>query len=125
MTCPACGRENAAGQNFCAGCGTKLNVPAPQPVQSEPIIPDEYKPIGAWGYVLWTYLFAMPGIGFILQIVLSICARNKNLRNYARSYLCMLLITLILSVVMIVIYLIIAAVMGVSLAAIFESMGAY
>ena len=97
----------------------------PAPAYTEPVIPKEYKPIGAWGYVLWTYLFAMPVIGFILQVALSICAKNKNLRNFARSYLCMLLITIILSVIMIVIWLIIASVMGVSFAAILENMGAY
>ncbi len=70
-------------------------------------IPIEYKPLGAWAYFGWNLLFAIPLVGFILLIVFACGATsNINLRNYARSYFCALLIVLIILIV----FLIIAAV---------------
>ena len=59
-------------------------------------VPEEYKPISMWGYFGYEILFAIPLIGFILILVFSFGgARNKNLRNFARSYFCGLIIILI------------------------------
>jgi hypothetical protein len=54
------------------------------------------KPIGAWGYFGWSLLFSVPIVGFILLIVFSVGGTdNLNLRNFARSYWCSLLVALI------------------------------
>ena len=76
-----------------------------QPINVQPqyiavqkdVIPEEYKPISMWGYFGYELLFSIPLIGFILILVFSFGgARNINLRNFARSYFCALIIVLIL-----------------------------
>ena len=70
--------------------------------QNNAFIPDydsnfDYSPIKAWGYFGYTLLFGIPIIGFILLVVFSLGGtRNINLRNYARSYFCILALFLIL-----------------------------
>ena len=53
----------------------------------------DYTPIGMWGYFGYQLLFAIPIVGFILILVFSFGGtRNINLRNYARSTFCWLII---------------------------------
>ena len=41
-------------------------------------IPNEYKPISAWGYFGYNILFSIPIIGFIFLIVFSFDSSNIN-----------------------------------------------
>ena len=60
-------------------------------------IPEEYRPISMWGYFGYSLLFAIPIIGFIIICVFALGgARNINVRNYARSYFCWIVLLLIL-----------------------------
>ena len=53
-----------------------------------------------WGYFGYQILFAIPLIGFILLLVFALGGtRNINLRNFARSYFCLLIILVILVLV--------------------------
>ncbi len=63
-------------------------------------VPEEYKPLGMWSYFLWQILFAIPIVGFILLIIQALAAKNKNLKNFARSYFCFLIIVIILFVIL-------------------------
>ena len=66
---------------------------------TESNIPEEYKPIGMWGYFGYQILFAIPLVGFILLIVFAFSgSKNRNLRNFARSYFCWLIILLIIGI---------------------------
>lgn len=117
MYCHYCGSDNKDSATFCTNCGADFNAaPASfqdpfQPQQSnpyqanpypyqpaKPTIPPEYKPISAWGYFGYNLLFAIPLVGFILLIVFS-CGgtSNVNLKNYARSFWCGLVIALALA----------------------------
>lgn len=58
--------------------------------------PEEYRPISMWGYFGYEILFSIPIVGLICLIVFSITARNQNLKNFARSYFCFLIIAVIL-----------------------------
>lgn len=60
------------------------------------VIPDEYKPISMWGYFGYEILFSLPIIGFIVLVVMCFAAKNKNVKNFARSYFCFLIIILVL-----------------------------
>ena len=53
--------------------------------------PEEYRPISMWGYFGYELLFAIPCVGFI---VLVICCfdKNANVRNFARSYFCVIIL---------------------------------
>ena len=68
-------------------------------------IPEEYRPISMWGYFGYEILFSIPIVGFILLIVFSVGGtKNMNLRNFARSYFCFLIIALILVVLGVVVF---------------------
>lgn len=65
-------------------------------------LPDEIRPISMWGYFGYQILFSIPLIGLILLIVFALGGtRNVNLRNYARSYFCILIISIAIFVFMI------------------------
>ncbi len=73
MRCPNCGSEINAGET------------------------GEYKPISMWGYFGYEILFSIPIIGLIMLIVFSVGGTsNKNLKNFARSYFCFLILAIIL-----------------------------
>lgn len=60
-------------------------------------IPEEYRPISMWGYFGYQLLFSIPCVGFILLIVFSVGGtKNVNLRNFARSYFCYIIIVAII-----------------------------
>ena len=61
-----------------------------------PQIPEEYQPISMWGYFGYELLFAIPFIGFILVIVMSFAPANKNVKNFARSFLLATIIGIVL-----------------------------
>ena len=118
MNCPVCGTELEQGTKFCANCGASLQEapiaaaqPAPQTASQErpaqtnatPIIPAQFKPIGAWGYVGYNLLYSIPVVGFIMLIVFALSNGNYNRRNYARSYFCVMLITAIIAIVTLII----------------------
>ena len=70
-------------------------------------VPSEYKPISAWGYVGYNLLFAIPVVGFILLLVFACGGTpNLNLRSYARSFFCALLIVLLIVVVLVILMLV-------------------
>lgn len=56
------------------------------------------KPISMWGYFGYEILFALPIIGWIILIVHAIGAKNVNVRNFARSYFCLLIILAVIFV---------------------------
>ena len=93
--------------------------PAPQPQvvfeQPQPtnVIPAKYKPIGAWGYVLYELLFSIPLVGFIFLLVFSLGGtKNENLKNFARSFLCWLLIFLVISIIVGLIFVVLIVLAG-------------
>ncbi len=81
-------------------------------------IPEEYKPISAWGYFGYQLLFSVPCIGFIFLCIFALGGtKNINLKNFARSYFCILLLTIIICIIVAII----AAIFGISISA-FESL---
>ena len=74
--------------------------PAYNNYNQTPMIPDEYKPISMWGYLGYTLLFCIPVIGFIMIIVLSFAPSNKNVKNFARSYLILIIISVIIAIIL-------------------------
>ena len=88
-----------------------------QPVNNYPMnftpemLPPQYRPLSAWAYFGLTVLFSIPVVGLVFLIIFSFNSDNINRRSFARSYWCMLL----LSVVLFLIVFVIAMVAGVSL----------
>lgn len=61
--------------------------------------PDINKPISMWGYFGLQLLFSLPVIGLAALILISISAKNINVRNYACSFYCTLILTVAICVV--------------------------
>ena len=59
-------------------------------------LPDKYQPISMWGYFGYELLFAIPVVGFIVLIVLAVGSSNANVKNFARSKFCVMIICLII-----------------------------
>ena len=62
----------------------------------DPNVPSEYRPISMWGYFGYELLFSIPCVGLIFLIVFAVSASNVNLRNFARSYFCYLIVCLVI-----------------------------
>lgn len=76
-------------------------------IPAEPTIPEKFRPLGPWAYFGYNILFAIPVVGLIFAIVFACGGTNNiNLRNYARSFFCALLVSVILGIVFFVISLI-------------------
>ena len=67
---------------------------------TQPNIPDEYNTISMWGYFGYELLFAIPCVGWICLIVFALGGTsNVNLKNFARSYFCFLILAVILGLI--------------------------
>ena len=122
MYCQNCGTKLEEGVKFCPNCGANSAKDIVEVVNTDgqnqsynnemyhdpktnKDIPLEYKPLGAWAYFGWGLLFAIPIAGFIILIVFACGATNNiNLRNYARSFFCSLLVVLIILLVFLIIF---------------------
>jgi len=99
MKCARCGFE-MGNNNVCPGCGM-VHTPVTPNYSSTPHIPAEYQPISAWGYFGWNLLFGVPLVGFIVLVVFALGGtKNINLRNYARSFFCVMLLVLIITIIL-------------------------
>lgn len=59
------------------------------PHMTEEQLPAKFKPLGAWAYFGWTFIFSIPLIGIIVALIKAFGnTENVNLRNYARSMFC-------------------------------------
>lgn len=101
MYCPKCGAWVQDNERTCPKCGCVLGTGAVQNGFTEDTIPEEWKPITMWGYLGYQLLFAIPLVGLILILVFSFGgAGNRNLRNFARSYLCVMVIVTIVMIIL-------------------------
>ena len=68
---------------------------------SENNIPSEYKPISMWGYFGYELLFGIPVIGFIILLVFAFGGSgNINVKNFARSKFCYVILLFVIFVVL-------------------------
>ncbi len=63
-------------------------------------VPEEYRPIGMWGYFGYELLFMIPIVGLIMVLIFSFGGTaNKNLKNFARSQFCIWIVIAVLAVI--------------------------
>ena len=63
-------------------------------------LPEAYRPLSPWTYFGLGILYSLPVVGWIFLIVHAIGSRNINRRNYARSYFCVYVLTIVLIAVL-------------------------
>lgn len=67
------------------------------PNLTEEQLPAKFKPITAWGYFGWAFIFTIPLVGIIVALIKAFGnTENVNLRNFARSMFCYFVIVAIL-----------------------------
>ena len=65
-------------------------------------VPSEYKPISMWGYFGYELLFGIPLIGFIILLVFAFGGSgNINVKNFARSKFCYLILWFVIMIVLV------------------------
>lgn len=56
-------------------------------------LPAENQPVGMWGYFGYSILFLLPVVGWIINLIFALGGTsNVNLKNFARSRFCLLII---------------------------------
>ena len=61
---------------------------------------NENRMITPWGYIGYSLLFAIPIVGLICAIVFAFSSTYPCRKNYARSFLIVIIITIVVSVVL-------------------------
>ena len=51
-----------------------------------------FKPISPWGYVGYSILWSIPVVGWIFWLVAALGSKQRNVKNYARSFFCLFLL---------------------------------
>lgn len=77
---------------------------------------NEFRPMGAWGYIGYQILFSIPLVGFILLLVFSFDNSYIARRNFARSYFVIILLAVIVMAILL-------PVLGLSLDALMQNYG--
>ena len=62
-------------------------------------LPKAYRPISGWGYFWRSVFYAIPVLGWLFVLINAIGAKNRNGRNFARSYFCAILMAIIVAVI--------------------------
>lgn len=71
----------------CPTCGFEHEVDAS----------NELQPISVLGYIGYIVLFMIPILGFVMLLFFSLGgAKNQNLKNFARAYLCVIAAAVVL-----------------------------
>ena len=106
MYCSNCGEKINEGADICLKCGHKVKKQNDKnSVNNSGLniqtIPSECRPISMWGYFGYEILFMIPIIGWIILLIFALGGHsNINVKNFARSYFCLLIIVLIFFFIM-------------------------
>jgi len=74
----------------------------PQKLFERPADPETGRALSPWAYFGFSLLFLIPVVGIVLLIVFSFTAKNVNLRNFARSYWCGLVLLLAIALILLI-----------------------
>ena len=92
MYCKYCGEKMDKKDDICYNCGKLVAKNNSYPIDEEDL-PEQFKPISMWEYLGYQIIFSIPIIGWILLIFFAFGKdENINVRNFARSYFCFLII---------------------------------
>ena len=66
--------------------------------------PEAFRPLSPWAYFGWGIVYSIPIVGLVFLIIHSFSSTNINRRNYARSFFCALVLSMILFVICLAIF---------------------
>lgn len=92
----------AVGLESPAATDTSTSSPTPNTinVSINEHVDSKYIPISMWGYFGYEILFSIPVIGLIFLLIYSFgSTTNLNLKNFARSYFCLLIIAFVIALI--------------------------
>ena len=91
--CGNCSYELYDDMRFCPHCGMAVDETGEARELTKEDLPPKFRPLSAWAYFGYGLLFSLPVAGLVLLIVFS-CGnrRNINLRSFARSHFCTLIL---------------------------------
>ena len=122
-TCSNCGTvldDNAA---FCTECGTPAPAASAAPAESKPapaydsapaptvtaapaprpavapVVPVNDAVVGTGKFFLFSILFKLPFIGWIVCLITTLAAKNRNVKHYAKSQLIWVLIGIVVAII--------------------------
>ena len=105
MYCKECGSKNPENVAFCSNCGAKLREEKVAAKNAPEGVSEECRPISAWGYVGYQFLFSLPCVGIICLFIFAFGGtKNINLKNFARSYLLIFLIVIVITLILTLIF---------------------
>lgn len=126
--CPNCRNNVMSEASFCPDCGSLLDVvneneaatkneapayhPAPDISQNKHQNSDLYPPVSTGLFFLLNLIMPIPVVGFILSFILTLAAKNKNLKNYSKAYLIGNLIIIIIAIIILILMLVFSALLG-------------
>lgn len=96
--CPKCGEAVLYFLDYCPKCNTSRTSNEGQSFQTLNGSGDANgeeaasAPISMWGYFGYEILYSIPILGQIILIYNALMAENDNVRNFARSYFCYLVV---------------------------------
>ena len=82
------------------------SAPSASPMEAAPPADSPYAVMGTWSFVLWTILFSLPMVGFIVCLITAFTSTKINQRNYARSHLILLAIYTVLTILLVVAFIV-------------------
>ncbi len=103
MYCEYCGEKLRKGSRICPNCGNQKD--SVHYSLREEDLPEKYRPISMWGYFGYQILFSIPIIGWIMLFIFAFGSdENINIRNFARSYFCFLIVLVAIYLLFITIF---------------------
>lgn len=68
-------------------------------------LPEIYRPLTMWEYFGYQILYAIPIVGWIFLLIHAFgTTKNKNLKNFARSYFCYFIILLAIALIIFAVF---------------------